>query len=202
MKNNFVFIFILILCFGIMFCLYDQLLNDKEKLIDEQYEMICTLLKEKPKVIKEIKVQTVEVEKIIEVEVEVQPEPNIYYVTEKEYELLCKIVMWEAGSEPFKCKQMVCQTVLNRVESDLFPNSIYDVLYQENQFSNINSSDFNNLKPSEDCMYAVDLVLLGLVEENGKPLFFEAGDSTTEANFKKAHNYISKEGKTRFYNKK
>lgn len=52
-----------------------------------------------------------------------------------ELELLAQLVEAEAGNQPFEGKCLVADTVLNRVESDIFPDSITDVIYQKGQFS-------------------------------------------------------------------
>lgn len=175
-----------------------KIIEAKDDFIDEQHEIIFELLNKEPVVITktETVTETVEVEKIVEVESKLLP---VYEVTDEEFELLCKIVMWESGGEPFECKQYVCQTVLNRVDSELFPNTIYEVLYQKNQFSNINSDKFNNQVVNQDSVYAVETVLNGLFYCDSYPLYFEAGDSDTEQNFRNKHSYIDKKGETRFY---
>ena len=175
-----------------------KIIEMKDDFIDEQHEIIFELINKEPTIITKTETitETVEVEKIVEVETKLLP---VYEVTDEEFELLCKIVMWESGSEPFECKQYVCQTVLNRVDSELFPNTIYEVLYQKNQFSNINSDKFNNQVVNQDSVYAVETVLKGLFYCDSYPLYFEAGDSDTEQNFRNKHSYIDKKGETRFY---
>ncbi len=49
-----------------------------------------------------------------------------------ELELLAQLVEAEAGNQSFEGK---CLVVLNRVESDIFPDSISEVIYQDGQFS-------------------------------------------------------------------
>lgn len=56
-------------------------------------------------------------------------------VTDKEYDLLSAIVMAEAENQNDKAQYMVACVVLNRVKSDLFPNTIEDVIYEKYQFS-------------------------------------------------------------------
>lgn len=47
-----------------------------------------------------------------------------------ELELLARLVQAEAGGESFKGKVAVAATVLNRMQSTLYPNSISGVIYQ------------------------------------------------------------------------
>jgi hypothetical protein len=51
-------------------------------------------------------------------------------------ELLAIVIYREAGADSCcdECRRMVADVVLNRVESDRFPNTIYEVLTQENQY--------------------------------------------------------------------
>lgn len=49
-------------------------------------------------------------------------------------ELSC-VVEAEAGNQGELGKAYVCDVVLNRVDSDDFPNTIHDVIFQRNQFS-------------------------------------------------------------------
>lgn len=54
-----------------------------------------------------------------------------------EIDLLACIVRAEAGNQGMQGKQLVVDVVLNRVESERFPNTIYEVIYQRNQFSTV-----------------------------------------------------------------
>lgn len=57
--------------------------------------------------------------------------------TYDDYVLLCNLVAREYGSDwvPVEEKAKVVATVMNRVNSDIFPNTIYEVVTQPNQFS-------------------------------------------------------------------
>ncbi len=48
--------------------------------------------------------------------------------------LLAKIMKAEAENQSDEGKQMVISTVLNRVDSDVFPDTIYDVIYDPYQY--------------------------------------------------------------------
>lgn len=48
--------------------------------------------------------------------------------------LLAHLVTAEAGGTSRETQLAVASVVMNRVESDLFPNTIYDVIYQEGQY--------------------------------------------------------------------
>lgn len=66
-------------------------------------------------------------------------------ITDEEYVLLCNCVANEAGSAWISenDKARIVEVIMNRVSSPLYPNSIYDVISQRNQFSG--SSRYVNL---------------------------------------------------------
>lgn len=56
-------------------------------------------------------------------------------ITEDDREILARIVWLEARGQSFLGQKAVVEVVLNRVLSSEFPNTIYEVIYQKNQFS-------------------------------------------------------------------
>ena len=62
-------------------------------------------------------------------------------IAEEEYydslSLLAELVHAEAGNQDLKGKRLVADVVLNRVDSDRFPNTIEDVIYQDHQFTTV-----------------------------------------------------------------
>lgn len=60
-----------------------------------------------------------------------------------ELELLAQLVEAEAGNQPFAGKCLVVDTILNRVESPLFPDTITEVIFQEGQFTVITNGAFD-----------------------------------------------------------
>lgn len=79
-------------------------------------------------------------------------EDNLY--TEAERELLARVIMSEGSNLPYHGKLAIMGTIINRVNSDKFPNTIEEVIYQENQYS---TSD--NGTPTEECYTAIDDVI-------------------------------------------
>lgn len=67
-----------------------------------------------------------------------------------EIELLSVLVMAEAEDEPEEGKYLVIDTVLNRVDSDRYPNNIYDVIYQKNQFTSVWNGRFDKCDINTD----------------------------------------------------
>jgi len=83
-------------------------------------------------------------------------------ISDSEYILLCNAVAHEAGSDviTIENKAKVVEVIMNRVASSQFPDTIYGVLTQKNQFSG--SSTYVNLttyskKVTDNVKAAVDL---------------------------------------------
>ena len=78
---------------------------------------------------------TVEPEETIFIEPEpVEPAQEIY-LSEDELELIAIITMAEAEDQPEYGQRLVIDTILNRLDSPEFPNTIHDVIYSPNQFT-------------------------------------------------------------------
>ena len=55
----------------------------------------------------------------------------------EDIELIALVTMAEAEGECEEGKRLVIDTILNRVDSVYFPDTVYDVVYQANQFSSM-----------------------------------------------------------------
>lgn len=92
--------------------------------------------------------------------------------------LLAKIAMAEAEGCSTQTKVMVIFTVLNRVWSDEFPNSIKEVIFQEYngvyQFSPIGSGRWDKVEPNDDCWEAVRIVMESKYDYSNNALYFES----------------------------
>jgi N-acetylmuramoyl-L-alanine amidase len=81
--------------------------------------------------------------------------------------------MAEAEGEPEEGKRLVIDTILNRVDSSHFPNTIRDVIYQPNQFSSMWNGRIDRCEVKEDICR---LVLEELESRrNYDVVFFTAG---------------------------
>ena len=86
----------------------------------------------------------------------------VYSVSERDYILLCNAVGHEAGSNevPVVEKAKVVEVIMNRVYSDVYPDDIYSVLTQKNQFTGASTYvDLGTYSPKVSDMVreAVDL---------------------------------------------
>ena len=98
-------------------------------------------------------------------------------VTDREYCMLCNVVGHEYGADwvPVEEKALVCEVIMNRVNSPQFPNSIYEVLTQRNQFAGLNyliEMDGMSGYVTDSVKAAVDLYLSDPSQFNHGYLFF------------------------------
>lgn len=70
-------------------------------------------------------------------EVESTHTADVRIISDDELELLALVTMAEAEDESELGKRLVIDTVLNRVDSSHFPNTITDVIYQKHQFTSM-----------------------------------------------------------------
>ena len=97
---------------------------------------------------------------------------------EQEYfdslELLAICVEAEAGNQDFMGKRLVVDVILNRVDSDQFPNDIVSVITQPNQFSSYSDGHMERIyEPSEETFEAVKRELN--MRTDSQILFFTEG---------------------------
>lgn len=115
----------------------------------------------------------------VEVEPTEAPQEPLYGWTEENEYMLMKIAMAEMESESIESKALVIRIVLNRVESDSFPNTIKEVLYQKNQFTPIWNGRYDRVEPNEDCKEALETVRYGWDESQGATFFELTSDEST-----------------------
>lgn len=88
-----------------------------------------------------------------------------YDLSEEEMEALLRIVEAEAGSEDEDGRLLVANVVLNRVESDRFPSTVTEVVFQKAngvaQFSPVSSGSYYRVKISDETIAAVGRALSG-----------------------------------------
>lgn len=71
-------------------------------------------------------------------------------VSEEDIKLLALVTMAEAEGESEKGKRLVIDTILNRVDSKQFPNTIRGVVYQKNQFTSMWNGRINKCYVKKD----------------------------------------------------
>jgi N-acetylmuramoyl-L-alanine amidase len=85
-------------------------------------------------------------------------------------ELMAMCVEAEAGNQGFMGKQLVADVILNRVESDRFPDTIEGVIKQRFAFSSYGDGRMQNIVPSEETYQACRAELGSRI--NREVLFF------------------------------
>ncbi|WP_164931614.1 cell wall hydrolase [Longirhabdus pacifica] len=82
-------------------------------------------------------------------------------VTNPDVDVLAKLIQLEAGYEVYEGQLAVGNVIMNRVESDVFPNTIVDVIYQSGQFSPVKNGKLDTAVASESSIIAARQAILG-----------------------------------------
>lgn len=112
--------------------------------------------------------------------------------------LLARITMAEVEAASLTCKEYVVSTVLNRLYSDKFPNTVHDVIFQTNQFTPTFDGRWERVPvPNDECYEAVYNVI-AMDTTPIDSLYFEScnGSSWHSNNL----NLLVEEDGMRFYN--
>ena len=108
-------------------------------------------------------------------ESETIPEPSepVIELTEKEKRMLLKLGMAERGNEECaECIALVMRTVLNRLESGRFGDSVRSVIFAPGQFTPVMDGSYDSAEPNQLCYEALEMVIYGWDESQGA-LFYE-----------------------------
>lgn len=92
----------------------------------------------------------------------------------EEVNLIALVTMAEAEGECEEGKRLVIDTILNRVDSEHFPNTIYEVIYQPSQFSSMWNGRVDRCEVREDICQLVREE--AKVRTNYEVMFFTAGN--------------------------
>ena len=93
-----------------------------------------------------------------------------FTITPEEYDLICTTVWCESGNQDFDTQVMVALTIFNRLESDLFPNTVREVIYAKGAYSVTNWSNFENRGWTDSVQEAVGYALEH--NEHPKDMFY------------------------------
>lgn len=92
------------------------------------------------------------------IEVRTITKNNTMNISEEDINLLALVTMAEAEGETELGKRLVISTILNRVDSEYFPDTVKDVIYQPNAFTSMSNGR------SDKC-YVIDDIRQLVVEE-------------------------------------
>lgn len=122
-------------------------------------------------------------------------------VTEKEYEILCRIVEAEAGDQDVYGRILIVNVILNRVEyTKEFANDIEGVVFEKNQFSPISNGAYYSVTVDDVTREAVNRALKGEDYSDGALYFiWRAGATRSGASYFDTLNYLFKYGCHEFY---
>ena len=109
-------------------------------------------------------------------------------LSDKEFDLLCKVTFAEAGNQGTEGQQAVAGVILARVKSKDFPNSVQEVISQPGQFSTWNGSNvvcYYGVVTDKDGKSVEEAVKKALKDGSGiseklngkEPLFFHVTQS-------------------------
>lgn len=109
-----------------------------------------------------------------------QPEMPQARWTEDEALMLVTLAMAEAEGEDTEGKALVILTVLNRVGSDSFPDTIEGVIFDPGQFSPVKPGHrYYTVEPNADCWEALRMVENGWDESQGALYFRTVTNKST-----------------------
>ena len=119
--------------------------------------------------------ETVTVIPMVAEEVSVEPEEELAepLATQEEIELLALCVMAEAEGECEYGQRLVIDVVLNRVDDPHFPDTIYDVIYQKNQFAGMYGDRITRCYVKDELVQLVEEELENRTNE--EVVFFRTG---------------------------
>lgn len=105
-----------------------------------------------------------------------------------ELELLERVVEAEAGNQGLIGKRLVVSVIYNRVDSEKFPNSIYEVLVSPHQFSTVWNGAVDRVEVSNETKAAVQMELVQRTDRD--ILYFNNGECSGKFAYKyKGHNF-------------
>ena len=72
------------------------------------------------------------------------------HLSQEDVDLISRVVMAEAEDEPYEGKIYVVDTILNRVDSKHFPNTVREVIYQKDQFTSMWNGRYDRCQSNKD----------------------------------------------------
>ena len=113
-------------------------------------------------------------------EAEETEESDEVVLSASEYNVLLRIVQAESGGCDEMGKLLVANVILNRMESEEFPDTVTEVVYQKNQFSPVIDGSINTCKVSMETREAVNRALKGEDYSEGALYFMNRSCSASK----------------------
>lgn len=174
-EKAFAIFIVFAILFSIVFCIAAGIIGEKEDWEKLGPEPSATPVivpeKDEEKMENEVEVKVIKNEAPL-------PEPTYYpqqdeVLPQDDVELLALVTIAEAEGECEEGKRLVIDTVLNRVDSTYFPNTIYDVIYQANQFSSMWNGRADRCVVTDEVRQLVEEEMQS--RYNTEVMFFNAG---------------------------
>lgn len=160
----------ILISLGIILLSADALLIS---LVGEPHSEELTIEKIPPRIIGTT--QTTVEQETIERTHDVQMNVNEFSI--EEAQLLLKVAQAEAGNQGEDGMWLVMSVVLNRRDSEQFPDTIKDVIYQKSQFSTVSNGAINKVEVGPECHMALSRIEKGEIAP--EVIGFETKDSNT-----------------------
>lgn len=109
-----------------------------------------------------------------------------------------RIVMAEAGGEPYEGQIAVANVVLNRVKAG-FGKNIYEVIFQKGQFTPVTNGSIYKVIPSASVKKAVSAALNGVKVVSDDVLYFYNPSIATNFWISETRTFVKKIGNHYFY---
>ncbi len=146
-----------------------------------------------------------QIDEAVSLEAESTEEENNYgkftEYSDKDYQVLLKIVQAEAGICDAKGKILVANVVLNRVRSGEFPNTISEVVYQSGQFSPVQDGSLYSCRVTDETVACVNRALQGEDYSQGALYFMNRSGARSKASrwFDRNLTFLFKHGGHEFF---
>lgn len=113
-------------------------------------------------------------------------EPEKY----SEGELLARVVEAEAGNQGITGKRLVVAVIYNRVESEKFPNTVYEVLTSPHQFSTVWNGQVEKMEITPETLFAIEIERAH--RSDNEILYFNNGKCSGKFAYKYKDHYFGK----------
>lgn len=120
----------------------------------------------------------------------------IVELSEKEKDLLIRVVAAESRGESLEGQTAVAAVILNRVQTNSFPNTVWDVLHEKGQFTPVQSNSLPR-SAGPTSVEAVERALYG-EDPTGGALYFYNPVNTQAADFWATKTVIKRIGNHNF----
>lgn len=104
-------------------------------------------------------------------------------VSYEDAQCLMKIAEAEAGNQSVEGMALVMKTILNRVEDEDFPDTVYGVISQPGQFETYVSGQYGITEPSEKAHLALAEIETGMFADDTVIAFEVAGNRILDKYF-------------------